>query len=346
MQLLSIDLSNFGSYEKLEFDFRDLGLSLVSGPTGSGKSTLQDGPYWVMFGETAKGGNVDEVRSWFTSDPTVGILSLEVDGKILTITRIRGTHSQNDLYWSEAGTVYRGKDISETQKLLETRLRVQAESFAAATYFNEFSPAGSFFLNKAKERRSLFDKLVDLNFPATIKRRATDEIKEVKKNLERAQARDNKILGRLEQLRSTLEEHIRHRDRWDNVQKRTLAELKAKAEGYENYKTQEIAELKVKELQFEENRKYNIKLIESRMFDRKAALLNDRTCPHCGVFNENHSQSLTELNTDQEFLVEAEKNKSNPFTTELKQLHYATNPHEEAFVKQEMATNPHVYAAA
>ena len=54
MQLLSIDLSNFGSYEKLEFDFTDLGLSLVSGPTGSGKSTLQDGPYWVMFGELLK----------------------------------------------------------------------------------------------------------------------------------------------------------------------------------------------------------------------------------------------------------------------------------------------------
>jgi DNA repair exonuclease SbcCD ATPase subunit len=346
MQLLSIDLSNFGSYEKLEFDFTDLGLSLVSGPTGSGKSTLQDGPYWVMFGETAKGGNVDEVRSWFTSEPTVGILALEVDGKILTITRIRGTQSQNDLYWSESDTVYRGKDMSETQKLMETRLRVQAESFAAATYFNEFSPAGSFFLNKAKERRSLFDKLVDLNFPATIKRRATDEIKEVKKNLESAQARDNKLLGRVEQLRATMAEHIRRRDQWDNVQKRTLAELKAKAAGYENYKTKETAELKVKELQFDENRKYNIKRIENRMFDRKVALLNDRTCPHCGVFNENHSHSLTELNTDQELLVEAENNKSNPFTMVLKQLHSATNPHEEAFIKQEMATNPYVYAAA
>src|SRR5258706_14383017 len=100
MKLLKIHAENFGSYESLELDFQEMGLALLQGPTGAGKSTVMDMVFWAMFGQTAKGGNVDEVRSWKAIDSiTKVILTIEVPNAKLSITRIRGKSSQNDLYW-------------------------------------------------------------------------------------------------------------------------------------------------------------------------------------------------------------------------------------------------------
>ena len=49
MILKKMVLDNFGSYEHLEFNFNESGLTLIQGPTGAGKSTLFDGPAWVCY---------------------------------------------------------------------------------------------------------------------------------------------------------------------------------------------------------------------------------------------------------------------------------------------------------
>jgi DNA repair exonuclease SbcCD ATPase subunit len=64
MRILSCQAQNFGSYKELNLDLADIGLSLVYGRTGSGKSTLPDVVAWTLFGTTAKDGAADDVRSW------------------------------------------------------------------------------------------------------------------------------------------------------------------------------------------------------------------------------------------------------------------------------------------
>jgi len=59
VKILSCVLENFASYERLEFDFSPQGLTLIEGPTGSGKSTLCDAIPWILFGRTAKDGALD-----------------------------------------------------------------------------------------------------------------------------------------------------------------------------------------------------------------------------------------------------------------------------------------------
>src|SRR5690348_8536249 len=93
MRILSVSAQNFASYKSLEFDFQNQGLILIQGATGSGKSTLCDLIPWVLFGQTAKGGKVDEIRTWNTEEPTTGSIRLSNN---IVIWRSR---SPNDLFY-------------------------------------------------------------------------------------------------------------------------------------------------------------------------------------------------------------------------------------------------------
>lgn len=166
MKVKTAKIKNFGSYEELEFTFNDLGLALVYGPTGSGKSTLQDIISWILYAETSKNGNADDIRSWNNLDAkTEGELSLETPNGEFTVVRSRGKNNQNDLYILHDSQTVRGKDLKETQTLLETILGVTAEEYRIAALFNEFSPTNGFFTAKGKERKQLFENLADLSLP-------------------------------------------------------------------------------------------------------------------------------------------------------------------------------------
>ena len=60
MKLLRMSAENFGSYKTLDVNLTGQGLTLVQGPTGCGKSTLLSLPCWILFGQTDKGGSVEE----------------------------------------------------------------------------------------------------------------------------------------------------------------------------------------------------------------------------------------------------------------------------------------------
>ena len=133
MRVIRAIAHNFGSYSVLDFDFTKKGLALISGPTGSGKSTLADIIPWALFGVTAKGGLADEVCSWNSDMPTSVALYLED----LTIVRIRGGKTKsNDLYFYESshendvhGNFTRGKDLKDTQRLINQRLGITPETY-------------------------------------------------------------------------------------------------------------------------------------------------------------------------------------------------------------------------
>jgi DNA repair exonuclease SbcCD ATPase subunit len=203
MKLTNCVVENFGSYKHLEFDFSKLGLALVYGKTGSGKSMLADIACWILFGVTAKNGAADEVRSWQSPDqPTKGVLNVQLSEGRLEITRIRGKSGQNDLWWTE-GPLHekkeRGKDLSETQRRLCERLGVDATLYLSASYFCDFSPSGQFFVSKAPVRRELFEKIASLELPIKLGERTSEARKSAKKELEKLELDLAKLKGRLEQ---------------------------------------------------------------------------------------------------------------------------------------------------
>jgi DNA repair exonuclease SbcCD ATPase subunit len=277
VRLLNGTFSNFGSHKHLEIDFSNIGLGLIYGRTGSGKSTIPDTAAWTLFGITAKDGSVDEVRSWQSpGEPTTGVLSVELpDGKI-TVTRVRGKQSQNDLYWTEESTpdkLERGKDIVDTQRKLNQRLGMDSDLYLSGAYFHEFSSSGSFFTAKAKDRRALFERIASLELPIKLGDAASSARKEAKADLQSKTSNHDTACGRLQSLKSTFENSCRSSESWEISQKSLIENLGVRAESFEADKASKIAALTKKAEQFEEEKQKQIEELKmlTGVFDRDKA---------------------------------------------------------------------------
>ena len=91
MRPLKLTMQNFGPYrnETVDFtQFENVPLFLISGKTGSGKTTIFDGICYALFGETSGNERTpQQMRSSFAQAKTVVQLKFEHQGKEYTITR-------------------------------------------------------------------------------------------------------------------------------------------------------------------------------------------------------------------------------------------------------------------
>lgn len=236
MKLGKCFVTNFAAYKELMFDFSGVGLSLISGPTGVGKSTIMDATAWIIYGMSSKDSAADDMRSWFADDITHGAIEIGLADTTITIHRKRGKASDNDLFWYEYDTgskEYRGKDLKDTQKLLEERLGVTAELFMIGSYIHQFSNADTFFIAKAKDRREVLEKLADLALPIKLSGRTSDCRKEKKKELEAVVQEKAKVEGMLLQTNKSHGDLVCRLERYEIEKDRKVIELEDKAENFE-----------------------------------------------------------------------------------------------------------------
>lgn len=290
LKILSVSLENFGSYEKLYFDFQNQGLTLIQGPTGSGKSTLCDAVPWCIFGRTAKGGLADEVLQWPGDKITKGVIRLEG----LTITRIRGK-GKNDFYISrelnglnildleqKSYMNFRGKDLLDTQRILNQTLRLDADLYLSGAYFHEFSQTAQFFTTTAKNRRAICEQLADLSLPAKLQediatcyKNTKNTLQDTENRIRSIQAATNTLIG-MQKLENT-----RFAD-WESNNQRTISQLESAL------------------LQFESDKSKMPDIID--------------TCPTCGATDYGtHSHKNTE--------------QVNPYAERLERALLVLNPH-------------------
>lgn len=201
MKILSIKASNFASYKELEFDFNNQGLTLIEGPTGSGKSTLCDLIPWALFGRTAKNGAVSEVLQWPGDKVTQVKCIVKVHEYPSIIVRSRGPNPKdNDLYIADQGQELRGKDLLDTQKLINNFLKMDYDLYLASSYYHEFSQTAQFFTTTAKNRRAICEQLVDLSLPKTLQGKTLEELKIKKVKLSEINSQINTLQSNIELL--------------------------------------------------------------------------------------------------------------------------------------------------
>ena len=218
MKLLSFNVTNFQSYSSLSYDFTADSPTLITGPTGSGKSTLMDAPCWILFGKTSKESAVDDVRSWFsTSLPTSGQLNLKLNnGDEVEVIRVRGkSPSQNDLFFTVFKEtmrdrtitydqeIIRGKDLNDTQSKLELLLKMNYKTYTSAVYLHQFSKSDSFFIAKHQDRKEIIESIQDLSEAMAFDERlkvAKKKNKEALKGEENAKLAFTSKLGTLNQI--------------------------------------------------------------------------------------------------------------------------------------------------
>lgn len=354
MRLLEAYVENFGSYDQLTIDFSNLGLSLIYGKTGSGKSTIPDIACWLLTGKTAKDGNADEVRSWFTQEPTSGRLSVQLQDGEIEIYRTRGKGG-SDLFWIETdGSQKRGKDLTETQKLLNQRLGIDPDLYLSAAYFCEFSPSGQFFLSKPKDKRELFERIAHLDLPVRIAQRATEVRKELRKTLQERQQELSKAQGRLEQLETAVKANKADSEEWQKHQAKVIKDLEGKFKGYDLEKRTKIEALRTKSDHWAKTMAANQDAVIAKIEANTQKLepletlnvklhyltSNPTRCSECGGVSEEYQNEVDDLK-GQISQLEKLADKTEDLKSRLRELTSEENPYEPNIAITEESPNPY-----
>lgn len=340
MKILSFSISNFGSYRKLSFDVADNGLCLIYGPTGSGKSTFQDAPCWVLYGVTAKDGSVDEIKSWQGTGATKGIVELELENGAITVVRTRGTSHQNDLYFTEINDkIVRGKDITETQVLLEKRIGVKKDVYIAGCYFHEFSSSGSFFTDKAKDRRALFERIASLELMKTITDNAVIKIKELKKSYEFEEIKLSNAKSRASVLKNELNSTSINAKQWNSMQVAKIVEYTRKYKEFDRIKSAKIADLTaLAEKHDAEQIEMRLAAVEKmQILKKQLAVSSIAKCVTCGRSDADSNTGVIEYQIKQLTNIKAQ---SNPYTGMLDQATKQDNHYGEQIAQASAEQNP------
>lgn len=307
MRVLSAKATNFASYKELAFEFTSQGLVLLSGPTGAGKSTLCDLVPWILFGKTSKGGAVDEIRSWGINDITDGCVIIENNGVAFTVIRQRGSAKDNDLYLTNCcfdERAIRGKDLNDTQKLINERLGFDYETYLSGAYFHEFSQTAAFFTATAKNRRQITEQLVDFSLANKLAEAGKARLKA--KTATRTSLEKNLLVTteRVKHLKNAVNREAINSALWENRRQEKSVELETLAHYFERDREDDETALlqaySAKQAALEIDLKEACKdLLATAYFEREYARLDsliadlgDTRCAECGALKDS-AQRMT-----------------------------------------------------
>ncbi len=342
MKILSVSLKNFASYKELDFTFDDRGLTLIHGSTGSGKSTLADAIPWVLFGTTAKGGPVSDVLSWSGEGATVGTTVIEVAGVTVEIARIRG--KTNDLFYSSNYTDnVRGKDIPDTQKLINNLLGLTPELYLSAAYYHEFSQTAQFFTTTAKNRRTITEQLVDLSLPKKLQEKVSEQLKANKQELAYIENELKFSDTAIKKLNDDIKFYEKQSKEWSKAIIAKETQIRTQVTNFEIRHNSDVTELN-KEL-------LSLKIIvnnETYLKDLQYHIPPDSIpCKECGVPKPNPERELilttiSEQKEHQREYKEYERER-NRILKEIDKLSHQVNPYKEQLSSLDRE-NPHTYS--
>lgn len=364
---------NFSSYDSLEFHFSTPGLHLISGATGAGKSTVCDLIPWVLFGRTAKNGAVNDVIAWGAEEDTVGRATVFIKDREVEVVRRKGKN--NDLYFTVASEVgiRRGKDIPDTQRLINQALGITADQYLVSAYYHEMSDASQFFQTTAKNRRQITEQLVDLTQVIKATEGLTATRKELREETAIKQSTCVMVSTRISMLTNNAERDMSRQRAWGRDQAEKLVELETKSDNFEENKHKIRLDLEEKADRFEIDREDRASEIKSSLIDeneqyetnQKALekaiagmqdMEHSEPCTECG--NRKNSDSLysqsqlvrdlqAKINhikgniEDLERLLVKNAEKTNPFHVQICQNELSTNIYAGQLEEARTANNPY-----
>lgn len=381
MRILWAAVSNFASYKQLSVDFNKKGLTLIEGPTGSGKSTLCDLVPWILFGRTSKNGSVSEILRWGEEEPTRGEVLVVVNNVEYLVCRTRSKLSKdNDLWYSTVGPLtgsykVRGKDLNDTQALINNLIGFDASLYLSGGYFHEFSQTTSFFTTTAKIRRQIVEQIVDLSMPKVITENASEYKKELNSDYAKVVNSLNVSNRDLEQLNSSLSRSKDKKDNWNNGHANQIESVKLKCNRFDIDKETSLEKLWVAYYMEKSQLESEIKILTDNIkpqsyFDIANDKISKRTqeiesmpnCEECGA-PKNHTKKLIltkdtyglknqESRNDQDKILLTRKEQDlqkhlNEQGGALKRINeetYRVNPYHDQLHTLENEVNPHISA--
>ena len=236
--------------------------------------------------------------------------------------------------------MYRGKDITETQDLLEKRLGITKDLYIAGAYYNEFSPSGLFFTSKAKDRRELLEKIADLSFPVKLLEGTQNERKRIKKIILETIEDYNKKRGKLEQLEDSAAFDKQDAKRWSEDQKARIEKAKIRSEKFEETKAKRIKEFRTLDDEFAVLKIRGIKKAILDLAEAQIVLDNNKAkCNVCGQENASYALALLAKQSSEMHLNKLESNVS-PYFSKIIETLTIQNTEKSLIEELEAEKNP------
>lgn len=210
MRLLKLQIKNFISIKQASVDFEELndGVFLISGPTGSGKSSMLDAIHWALFGKTLSSNRAavtKEIRSTYASanEDTVVTLTFnqdKIDYKVIrTLKKDGGTAVQ--LF--APGIIY--DKVKEANEHLEKIIGLTVKQFDQMVMLEQGN-FSKFLLADSRTRAEILRDIFDTQMFKDIEVRFKDRCANLKNTiLNSTELEQNLLQGEmLETIESTI----------------------------------------------------------------------------------------------------------------------------------------------
>lgn len=286
---------NFLSWECLDFTF-NAGVTLVEGfnrddgsSEGSGKSAIPNALAWGLYGCIPKEVNIDEVIREGTDSCIVTIYTNDN----IQIVRKRGP---NELFIvGKDGQKIKGKDVKETQKLVQDLIGMSFDTFCQSIYFAQ-NYGKKFITASEEDKAKIFSELQDLSWCDKAAKVASEQLKHTKACIDKLTGQTSKIEAGLHVYKANIINYKELNARFEaekaNEIQALQIRLRANQDTISNLQTSLLdlgKEVDIK-IQKEEVSALNVKIIQNqdkvnqyllhKMTHEKALKMKD--CPTCG----------------------------------------------------------------
>lgn len=191
ISLKSIELSNIRSHVHFKFVPAESGVTAISGPTGSGKSTIVDSLAWVLFGTKPNGVSKNSSIIREGADPKVDKsfvrAEIEVDGSLLKFERrilTKAGGAACDVWeWDSEKEEWEhlaGAAVSHAESYTRQRLKMDEKGFLTAVLVQQ-KQVDQLISSGPRERAQVIEDLTGLSSISTAVAAARQEHTALKK---------------------------------------------------------------------------------------------------------------------------------------------------------------------
>ena len=187
MRLQTLQIKNFISIKQASVDFEQLndGVFLISGPTGSGKSSMLDAIHWALFGKTLNSNRASitkEIRSTYApaNEDTTVVLTFNQDKVNYKVIRTLKKDGGSAVQFYVPGKIY--DKVKEANEKLEEIIGLSVKQFDQMVMLEQGN-FSKFLLSDSKTRAEVLRDIFDTQLFKDIELRFKDKCSELKSKI-------------------------------------------------------------------------------------------------------------------------------------------------------------------
>ena len=215
MIITRLRLENFLAHDNTDIEFSQSGITAIIGENGSGKTSILEGIYYALFGESSKG-NLGDIVKWGRSGASVELEFIKGNRRYKIVREIKKTSKGN----TTNAFLYRienSREILEKHKNLNKELPaitgLSKKTFLNSVLVRQGEIEGLLRL-KPSEREKVIEELLDLHLYVKLQEKYKELRRKEENNLELLESQKinkeeiEKYLTDIESKLKALEEEI------------------------------------------------------------------------------------------------------------------------------------------